>query len=118
MKQRLGSVHKIAPGNLVLVRLGNIRRPPRLGLKVYAQEGQDHIGRLIDVIGPVDEPFGVVKLEAGAEIGIGDMLYIEPPTRRNVKKTKPFESRKKRKRFKQGRKQGSKRFRMGRRYRK
>ncbi len=83
MKQKLGTVYTITRGGLITVRLGNIRNPPRLGLKVYSNQPGKHIGRLIDIIGPVESPFAVVKLEAGASVAIGDPLYIEPPTRRD-----------------------------------
>lgn len=83
MKQKLGTVYTITRGGLITVRLGNIRNPPRLGLKVYSNQPGKPIGRLIDIIGPVESPFAVVKLEAGASISIGDPLYIEPPTRRD-----------------------------------
>ncbi len=83
MKQKLGTVYTITRGGLITVRLDNIRKPPRLGLKVYSNQPGKPIGRLIDIIGPVESPFAVVKLEAGASISIGDPLYIEPPTRRD-----------------------------------
>jgi rRNA processing protein Gar1 len=68
MKQKLGTIYTITPGKLITVRLGNIRKPPKLGLKVYGKEETKPIGKLIDVIGPVESPFAVVKLEAGAKI--------------------------------------------------
>jgi len=79
MKQKLGTVYTITPGRLITVRLGNIRKPPKLGLKVYGKQETAPIGRLIDVIGPVESPFAVVKLEAGAQASIGESVYIEPP---------------------------------------
>jgi rRNA processing protein Gar1 len=85
MKQKLGTVYTITPGKLITVRLGNIRKPPRLGLKVYSNKPGAPIGRLIDVIGPVESPFAVVKLEAGASVSIGEPLYIEPPVKRGQK---------------------------------
>ena len=97
MKQKLGTVYTITRGGLITVRLGNIGKPPRLGLKVYSNKPGEPVGRLIDIIGPVESPFAVVKLEAGASISVGDPLYIEPPIRRN-----------RRNRRKRGRKPGRK----------
>ena len=85
MKQKLGTVYTITPGGLITVRLGNIRKPPRLGLKVYSNQPGKPVGRLIDIIGPVESPFAVVKLDAGASISIGEPLYVEPPIRKNRK---------------------------------
>ncbi|MCE4606954.1 MAG: hypothetical protein F7B59_06490 [Desulfurococcales archaeon] len=93
MKQKLGTVYTITPGKLITVRLGNIRKPPKLGLKVYGKQEKTSIGRLIDIIGPVESPLAVVKLEVGAQVSIGEPMYIEPPR----KHWKPRQNREKRK---------------------
>ncbi|MCE4614129.1 MAG: hypothetical protein F7B60_01180 [Desulfurococcales archaeon] len=82
MKQKLGTVYTIAPGKLITVRLGNIRKPPKLGLRICSKQEMTPIGRLIDIIGPVESPYAVIKLDAGAQVSIGEPVYVEPPRSR------------------------------------
>lgn len=57
--RRLGYFLHITPSGRLIVKLSS-PKPPRLGSKVLNSRG-DVIGILIDVIGPVRSPYGVVK---------------------------------------------------------
>ncbi len=95
--KKLGRVlHKTSSG-LIVVSTEDIERVPRLNLPVYDEEAR-RIGVILDVIGPVEKPFIVVKPEnREIEIPPGNLLFFrEPP-----KKPKP---RKKRQREKHRRK--------------
>ena len=56
-------------------------KPPKLGVPVYTSDRR-RIGTLLDVIGPVDSPYAVVKpdkLEYLSVVKPGDKLYYEVP---------------------------------------
>jgi len=50
-------------GDKLIVKLSVV---PEVNRKVYSEDGQE-IGKLVDIIGPVKTPFGVVMTEKGAD---------------------------------------------------
>lgn len=50
-------------GDKLIVRLSVV---PEVNRKVYSEDGQE-IGKLVDIIGPVKAPFGVVATEKGED---------------------------------------------------
>lgn len=57
--RRLGYFLHTTPSGRVVVKLSS-PKPPRLGSKVLNSRGEV-VGILVDVIGPVRSPYGVVK---------------------------------------------------------
>lgn len=89
-KKNLGTAHnRVAKTGLITVKIDTSqwKKPPRLGLKVYSD--QRPVGRIVDVIGPVESPFAVVKLEDGAEVQEGESLYVEAPSRGKPRGDRP-----------------------------
>jgi len=56
----LGSVYTITRNKLIIVKIGKPEAIPAIGSKVLDASGIE-IGRIVDVIGPVNDPFAVVK---------------------------------------------------------
>uniref|UniRef100_A0A7C2VH28 RNA-binding protein n=1 Tax=Ignisphaera aggregans TaxID=334771 RepID=A0A7C2VH28_9CREN len=56
----LGVVNTITKTKLILVKINRKDEVPRIGSKVLDANGIE-IGKIIDVIGPVDDPYAVVK---------------------------------------------------------
>ncbi|NPA05082.1 MAG: RNA-binding protein [Crenarchaeota archaeon] len=86
MVRRLGVLlHKARNGYLV-ARL-ETDKPPPLGVKVYDSSLQE-IGVLLDVIGPVEQPYAVIKPnERGEKLDKkGVTLYYEPPRPRRPRR--------------------------------
>ncbi len=71
-------LHKARNGYLV-ARL-ETEKPPPLGVKVYDSSLRE-VGVLLDVIGPVEKPYAVIKPnERGEKLDKkGVTLYYEPP---------------------------------------
>ncbi|MGC9148140.1 MAG: H/ACA ribonucleoprotein complex subunit GAR1 [Sulfolobales archaeon] len=75
----LGSVNHILDETAV-VKIKDPLNIPRFGRRVY-DERKRLIGVVADVIGPVSQPFAVVKLKL-RDVSPGEELYIEIETRR------------------------------------
>lgn len=58
--QILGSIYTIAKPNLIVVKIENPGRIPRIGVDVI-DENNEYIGRVVDIIGPVESPFAVLR---------------------------------------------------------
>jgi RNA-binding protein len=56
----LGTVHIITRDKLIIVRIGKPESIPGIGSKVLDANGFE-VGRVIDIIGPINNPFAVVK---------------------------------------------------------
>lgn len=75
--ERLGTVHRIA-GNLLVVRAAT-GDPAPIGATAI-DESLDTVGRVVDVFGPVSEPYlAVSPNDAAAEASlVGQPLYWRP----------------------------------------
>ena len=75
-------VHSVKSGYIVVALEQS--KPPRLGAPVYTDDRR-RVGVVLDVIGPVDSPYAVVKpdkLEYIDAVKPGDKLYYEVPRTR------------------------------------
>lgn len=72
--ERLGTVERVAQG-LAIVRGAGAE--PRIGTEVV-DEGLDDVGTVVDVFGPVEDPFVAVDPADGVNLAtrIGDPLYV------------------------------------------
>ena len=66
-------LHKSPSGRLIAKVLAH--RPPRIGVRVYDSRGR-FIGRVIDIIGPVNSPYIVIKPSDHPELKPYDELFI------------------------------------------
>ncbi len=84
---RLGKVEKLFRGKLLLVRGG--RRVPRIGDTIYGPDLHP-IGKVLDIMGRVDEPFVLVKpfKEDIAKRMIGRTLYFRTPKPKEARSQK------------------------------
>ncbi|ABM80323.1 H/ACA ribonucleoprotein complex subunit GAR1 [Hyperthermus butylicus] len=76
--RRLGTVLHTTPNGYIVVKLEE-QQPPPLNVRVYDRDLRP-IGVLLDIIGPVKEPYAVVK-PASREIKLasGEVVYYKPP---------------------------------------
>lgn len=56
----LGSVEVITKTRLILIRIERSSIIPEIGNKVLDANGSE-VGKIIDIIGPIDKPYAVVK---------------------------------------------------------
>lgn len=84
MIRQLGKVLHISPSKLLIVKIIDPRNIPPLGVLVTMSKRGKVIGRLIDIIGPVTNPYGVIKLiDKDLEIESGiEIFYLTPKPRR------------------------------------
>jgi len=75
--KRVGRVDKVVRTGLILVRIEG-SKPPRIGWKLYTEDKRP-AGIVVDIIGPVDKPFAVVKPLEGITMVEGEELYQTPP---------------------------------------
>lgn len=70
---RLGTVARIAQGLLIV----EIVDRPDIGDQVVAED-LEHVGRVVDVFGPVDQPYAAVSPEENVHLPglLGAPLYI------------------------------------------
>jgi rRNA processing protein Gar1 len=59
-------------GDKLIIKLSKV---PETNVTVYTEEG-DEIGKLVDIIGPVSEPMGVVTTQKHYEL-LGKFIYIK-----------------------------------------
>jgi len=74
--QRIGTVDKTAQG-LAIVSL-EAEEPPDIGLMVI-DESLSTVGRIVDIFGPVAEPYAAITPTDGASLTdlVGTTLYAE-----------------------------------------
>jgi RNA-binding protein len=79
MLEKLGKVlHKTHNGYIVVELDGNGRLPP-LNTPVYTRDAR-RLGVLLDIIGPINHPYAVVKPDrADVEVKGGEVLYYRKP---------------------------------------
>jgi len=86
--RRLGTVLHVTRNGYIVVVLENRYRIPSLNVNVYDSHRRK-LGVLLDIIGPVDEPYAVVKPSDKSvlkEIAQGTVLYYEEPKLRRRRK--------------------------------
>lgn len=84
----VGEVLHVSKTGKLVVRLKDLKVPPRIGLYVYSEKGE-RVGMVVDIIGPVDSPYALIKplnRETAPRL-VGSHLYIRttrprPKTRR------------------------------------
>jgi rRNA processing protein Gar1 len=59
-------------GDKLIVRLSVV---PEMNTKVYTEDGRE-AGKLVDIIGPVKSPFGVVATPMGEEL-LGKVITVK-----------------------------------------
>lgn len=66
------------------------KKPLPLGLSVYIKDDDrvKYVGKLIDVIGSVERPYAVVKLEEDVEISAQTLLYYELERKRKAQRSR------------------------------
>ncbi len=115
--KRLGTVLHVTPNGYIVVTVDDPERLPPLGVKVYSGDRRE-LGQLLDVIGPVKQPYAVVRPASRELLKVvkeGDAIYYRPPRpprRRRVRPSRPRGRRgepKGRGRGRQGRRQLSRR---------
>lgn len=81
LMRRLGTVLHITCNGYIVVALEDKERIPSLNTNVYDERGRK-LGTLLDIIGPVKEPYAVVKPSDKSileEVVQGAVLYYEEP---------------------------------------
>jgi len=77
--ETLGRVLHMTRNGYIIVRLEKAESLPPLNTPVY-REGARRVGTLLDIIGPVTQPYAVVKPDrAGIEVKEGEELYYRRP---------------------------------------
>ncbi|MCC6021633.1 MAG: Gar1/Naf1 family protein [Desulfurococcaceae archaeon] len=67
-------LHRSITGRYV-VKITNSDKPPRLGSKVYNSEGR-LLGVLVDLIGPVKNPYALIKPFTTVEVRQFEDVYV------------------------------------------
>ena len=73
--RKLGRVAKITRIGYVIVEVEGDPRRLRLGSRVSRRDWSE-VGRLVDIIGPVDAPYAVVKPAEGEAVEAGEELFV------------------------------------------
>ena len=79
--RRLGTVLHVTRNGYIVVALEDKDHIPSLNVNVY-DERRRKLGTLLDIIGPVEEPYAVVKPSDKSilnEVARGAVLYYEEP---------------------------------------
>jgi len=74
----------VTPSRLIIVKISNPRNLPRIGVEVVTASGE-LVGVLMDIIGPVDKPFAVVKPRGALALSLAKpsvVLYYRQPIRK------------------------------------
>lgn len=81
----LGPVLHVTPSKLIVVKLSNPKNIPKLGVEVVTASGE-LVGVLMDIIGPVDKPFAVVKPRGALALSLAKpsvvLYYRVPPAKK------------------------------------
>jgi RNA-binding protein len=72
-------LHRARNGYIIAV-IESGKLPP-LNTPVYLSGGR-RVGILLDIIGPINQPYAVIKPDVNVEAKPGDALYYRPPMRR------------------------------------
>ncbi len=83
----LGSVLHITPSRLIIVKLSRPKPIPPLNSEVLDAQGE-RIGTIVDIIGPVDSPYAVVKPIKPAVLSFvkpSMVLFYRPPRKERRK---------------------------------
>ena len=88
MIKLIGKVLHITPSKLLVVKISDPSNIPVLGSMVVRSRGEEPLGKVIDVIGPITSPYAVVKLlREGIKVEPGiELFYIVPRRKRKVTK--------------------------------
>ncbi len=89
--RRLGTVLHATRNGYIVATIEEPERLPPLGVPVY-DEDRKQIGQLLDIIGPVKQPYAVVKpatRELLKTVKPGQILYYQPPRPRRRRKKVP-----------------------------
>lgn len=84
---RIGRVLHISPSGKAVLKAETV---PRIGDTVLNGKGRV-VGRVFDILGPVDSPYVEVEVESKRKI-VGRLLYVSPKPKnlkRKVKRRKP-----------------------------
>jgi RNA-binding protein len=79
--RRLGEVLHATPNGYLVATIEQPDRIPPLGIQVF-DEDRKPVGQLLDVIGPVKQPYAVIKpasRELLRSIKPGTVLFYQPP---------------------------------------
>ncbi len=77
--RRLGRIARAVKKDLALVKIENSKNIPKIGEKVYGPD-LGVLGKILDIIGRVEEPFAVVKpLRSDTDFTrmIGQLVYTK-----------------------------------------
>jgi len=76
MLKELGTVIALTRSGLCIVKVSNPKRiPPKLYVNVVDVHG-NVLGKLIDIIGNVNQPYAVIKPQRGRSILIGQTVFL------------------------------------------
>ncbi len=97
--KRLGTALHISRSGNIIVK-SSLRDPPPLGSRVF-DRNMKRLGVVVDVIGPVEAPYIVVRPES-SEIKLvfePGVVYFAPPRRERRGRKRRFSSKKRRKTY-------------------
>jgi len=76
MLKELGTVIALTRSGLGIVKVSNPKRiPPKLYINVVDVHG-NVLGKLIDIIGNINQPYAVIKPQRGRSILVGQTVFI------------------------------------------
>jgi len=76
MLRELGTVIVVTRSGLGIVKVSNPKRiPPKLYVNVVDGHG-NVLGKLIDIIGNVNQPYAVIKPQRGRSILVGQTVFL------------------------------------------
>ncbi len=65
----LGSIINITKSGLIITKIEDYKNLPRIGSFIYDANGEK-IGTLIDIIGPINSPYAVIRVEHRAMLSL------------------------------------------------
>ncbi len=84
--RELGYVlHKSRSGMIIVKVSEHVRRLPPLGVDVFDKD-RSKIGKLFDIVGPVDSPYAVIKPQQQIELESGAKIYFSYPKPRKARR--------------------------------
>jgi RNA-binding protein len=86
--RRLGTVLHTTPNGYIVVKIDDPDNIPPLNVKVYDRDLRT-VGVLLDIIGPVKEPYAVIKpATKETKVPNGEVLYYKPPKPKKPRRTR------------------------------
>jgi RNA-binding protein len=83
--RRLGTVLHTTPNGYIVVKIDDPDNIPPLNVRVYDRDLRS-VGVLLDIIGPVKEPYAVIKpATKETKLPSGEVVYYKPPRPRRPK---------------------------------